>query len=1786
MQSNNGDLYFRAGIDLDGFNAGADAMERRMHNVTSTVVNEAGQMDDAISRIGGAFTRIASAAVAASFVKEMVNVRAEIQSLEVSFRTLLGSEEKSLGLMGEIRKFAANTPMLVNDLAGAAQMLLAFNYDAEKLMPTLKALGDVSMGDSQRFKSLTLAFSQMSSAGKLMGQDLMQMINAGFNPLAVISEQTGKSISTLKDEMGKGKISADMVTQAFMDATSEGGKFYNMLEQQSKTVGGAISNVQGALTDMLNEIGQKSEGVVYNSIIGVQHLIQNYQEVAKVLGTLVVAYGAAKAAQIAMNVAQQNGTGITVLDNTVWAIRAKLLKNEIVADTNVTRSIRTLRKEQEAEIATLKAQLTAEQNDLVIKRSRIANINSLLTAQQRQQLANIGVTEAHKDYIAIATSVLTTDQRVALAKAELTNNTTAYIAALKGEVAAQTPNLDAMREAVKVAAHEAESLTALAVTKQKQLTAAKAELAAAKAEGNQKKINIAQAKVERLSDEASTTRKQALAAQRKKNAAQTELEAAARRKNTVAGKAEILGDQALTKSKGLLAVVTGGVTKAFKALSAAIKANPIGLLITLLTSAVLVFQKFKRKSDEAKEAAREYAEHMESLKEEADDARNKLGILTDRIVEVTNKKAAAKKGTKEYKDAMADEKTIINELNTQYGGVFGTYKTLSEWYDTLITKVSDYIDMLYKQALAEDYLEQAKEVRKQIRQKEEAGPQHSAWEDFWNFGDAVDRGIAHGWRNMVHGGGPLRERISNFGNGFHLGWQELYGDMQMEEWNHELDELERKEQELLDKAKELTAENAKTAREQNINLNGNSTPSTTPGDLSKDEKAKLKKMQEERAKIIAEMNLREAELLEAQANIMEDGVEKRLKLIEAAYKKEVGQIEKDELEARKRFKEAGMDYENSDAGKQQQAVFEARRQDAEKKRENDQRDATDGLVEYMKGKYEEYQKWVNMMGENVAKKQFSSLLTQGDTFKQWLDQQIANLQSKEELTASELNYLYDLIGAREENATKFYDGLFAKIQTEADKAPSLAAKLEVLKKALAELQNIRDKSGAKSNFALQIAQQIAQTQEEIDKAFDAKYQKYAKTRLELERQYMADIAKLSQQGRTIEANNMRQELEQAIKDVDTSFLKGLVSTVFKNPTKQNMRKAMQTLRSIQNMTVEQFNAQFGTEDYQITEDGLSNIKSLINEVGTEIKKLGQGYTLADAFKEIRDGRIEGNMEKVARGTEYMQSAFSKFASVVSTLSGALNDLADASNNKALKNTAKTVSGIANVVSSAGSMAGAGAQVGGGWGALIGGVLGLGTGILTEVFKGSAEREERIAQAAETGMEFQQNVADHLSSILGAVESLTDTVTSLNYEQYRSTLLSLIQELKESRKQWTDKDENGKSYWSQVYNTVRGSSLNGISSIVSELGLTGGNNLNDIWKNLVSAGLISQEEAERRNHEALLSAQHEDWNSAVNSFLFGWIDSLTGAETTHTYHIDEDEYKEATAKSIADYINWMAGQFAERQQQLINELNNLYNSNSYDSLAYFNKESEVYRSQLDYLKFQKAWLEALGKDTTEIDRQIAEMEHTMGEALQHMAEGLWGMDIQSIIEDWISIFQEFGDNIDGAFAKIDEGIDKMIANMLLKRKVVEPLLTQISKIFDDYAQEVGKDHEYTEEDFKELGNRIRGAKNDAYDAYQRYLQALEAAGISLDSLSDTSTMTGSLQNLTEETGGVIAGRMNTMVINQAEGNNYLRQSLLVQYEMRNSLQGIQSDVATIKQRMNGYVVPFNENMNYGYSEITR
>ena len=286
---------------------------------------------------------IGGAGVLKALGSEIIRVRGEFQAADTAIQTLLGSKEKADALMSQVREFAKVSPLEFSDVTAATQMMLGFNIEAEKVPRYLQAIGDVSMGNTQKFNSMTLAFSQMSAAGKLMGQDLNQMINAGFNPLQIMSEKTGKSIATLKDEMSKGAISAEMVQQAFIDATSAGGRFYQMSENASKEINGQLSMMQDAMDAVFNELGTKSESVIMDGIQMTTSLIQNYETVGKVLAGLVVTYGTYRTAVMLVTAAESKHTlveiGLTnarlLARKAQLALNAAMLTNPYVALTVV-----------------------------------------------------------------------------------------------------------------------------------------------------------------------------------------------------------------------------------------------------------------------------------------------------------------------------------------------------------------------------------------------------------------------------------------------------------------------------------------------------------------------------------------------------------------------------------------------------------------------------------------------------------------------------------------------------------------------------------------------------------------------------------------------------------------------------------------------------------------------------------------------------------------------------------------------------------------------------------------------------------------------------------------------------------------------------------------------------------------------------------------------------------------------------------------------------------------------------------------------------------------------------------------------------------------------------------------------------------------------------------------------------------------------------------------------------------------------------------------------------------
>lgn len=405
-----GALWMATGVDNSGLYSGFNQAENRVDQFEAHIK----RMGDNITRLTGIGFGVAGLK---AFGSEIINVRGEMQLLETSFSVLLGNQAKANAMLSEIKEYNIQSPLSLNGISQGAQLLLGFNVEAEKVMPTLKQLGDISMGDTGRFQSLALAFAQMSAAGKLMGQDLLQMINAGFNPLQEISRNTGKSLNDLRKDMENGSISSQMVADAFASATTEGGKFYGMTEKQAEGIKGLQAKLEGGLIDAFNKVGKSQEGLIVSGYKVSIALVENYQAVGEALTALIATYGVYKAAMV-FN---------TSIDKTVTIMRyeaeivelTKLLPlkgQEANADLKAAVASGKLTEEKAKQLIALRAEIE----------SRRESIQSKLTEEQANLKALYAKRTEAKEALELARA------KTAAAKDELSN----AIIAAQGEVEA------------------------------------------------------------------------------------------------------------------------------------------------------------------------------------------------------------------------------------------------------------------------------------------------------------------------------------------------------------------------------------------------------------------------------------------------------------------------------------------------------------------------------------------------------------------------------------------------------------------------------------------------------------------------------------------------------------------------------------------------------------------------------------------------------------------------------------------------------------------------------------------------------------------------------------------------------------------------------------------------------------------------------------------------------------------------------------------------------------------------------------------------------------------------------------------------------------------------------------------------------------------------------------------------------------------------------------------------------------------------------------------------------
>ncbi len=238
--ASDGSLLFDTRIDTSGFQKDANSLGDIIKGLAIFEVIKRG-----IDAIGASFGNI---------ITKGIDFNAQMEDYTVSFTTLLGDQGAAIQKVEELKNLAAKTPFSLTGLADATKTLLSFGVDLETAGVALNAIGDIAMGNSDRMSSLALAFGQVSANGRLTGQDLLQMVNAGFNPLQEMSEKTGKSMAELRDEMSEGSISADMVAEAFVNATSEGGRFYNGMQTASETLSGQWATLKDTASELAGTI--------------------------------------------------------------------------------------------------------------------------------------------------------------------------------------------------------------------------------------------------------------------------------------------------------------------------------------------------------------------------------------------------------------------------------------------------------------------------------------------------------------------------------------------------------------------------------------------------------------------------------------------------------------------------------------------------------------------------------------------------------------------------------------------------------------------------------------------------------------------------------------------------------------------------------------------------------------------------------------------------------------------------------------------------------------------------------------------------------------------------------------------------------------------------------------------------------------------------------------------------------------------------------------------------------------------------------------------------------------------------------------------------------------------------------------------------------------------------------------------------------------------------------------------------------------------------------------------
>lgn len=303
-------LHFDITADNTNLKQKLQEVERGIKETSSTIEREGGNIDILFQRMTRAAAAFGASFTAKELVQNIIQVRGEFQQLEVAFTTMLGSKGKADKLMSQLVETAAKTPFDLQGVANGARQLLAYGTSAEDVNETLIRLGNIAAGLSIPLNDLVYLYGTTMTQGRLYTQDLNQFTGRGIPMIKELAKEFGVAENEIKGMVEAGKIGFPEVQKVINNLTNEGGMFFNLMQEQSKTITGQISNIGDSFSTMLNEIGKSNESVINTALSGVSYLVENYEKVGEVILAAATMYGSYKAVLMSVTAVQKLNTAV------------------------------------------------------------------------------------------------------------------------------------------------------------------------------------------------------------------------------------------------------------------------------------------------------------------------------------------------------------------------------------------------------------------------------------------------------------------------------------------------------------------------------------------------------------------------------------------------------------------------------------------------------------------------------------------------------------------------------------------------------------------------------------------------------------------------------------------------------------------------------------------------------------------------------------------------------------------------------------------------------------------------------------------------------------------------------------------------------------------------------------------------------------------------------------------------------------------------------------------------------------------------------------------------------------------------------------------------------------------------------------------------------------------------------------------------------------------------------------------------------------------------------------